>query len=71
VHPDFFGRRLFTALTREGVEQLRSSSDWIEAPTHIDNRAAQRGFLRLGWRIVGAQHSFHKWLKPDHPLDAK
>ena len=64
VHPDFFGRGLFTALTREGMEQLRSSTDWIEAPTHIDNHAVQRGFRRLGWRIVGAQHSFHKWLKP-------
>jgi ribosomal protein S18 acetylase RimI-like enzyme len=64
VHPDFFGRGLFTALTREGMEQLRSSADWIEAPTHIDNHPVQRGFLRLGWRIAGAQHAFHKWLKP-------
>ena len=56
VHPDFFGRGLFTALTRAGMEQLRSSTDWIEAPTHIDNYAVQRGFLRLGWRTVGAQH---------------
>jgi hypothetical protein len=64
VHPDFFGRGLFTALTRAGMEQLRSLADWIEAPTHVHNCAAQRGFLRLGWRIAGAQHSFHKWLKP-------
>jgi ribosomal protein S18 acetylase RimI-like enzyme len=64
VHPDFFGRGLFTALTHAGMEQLCSSADWIEAPTHIDNYAVQRGFLRLGWRIAGAQHSFHKWLKP-------
>jgi ribosomal protein S18 acetylase RimI-like enzyme len=64
VHPDFFGRGLFTALTHAGMEQLCSSVDWIEAPTHIDNYAVQRGFLRLGWRIAGAQHSFHKWLKP-------
>jgi ribosomal protein S18 acetylase RimI-like enzyme len=63
VHPDFFGRGLFTALTRAGMEELRSSANWIEAPTHIDNHAVQRGFLRLGWRIAGAQHSFHKWLK--------
>lgn len=63
VHPDFFGRGLFTALTHAGMEQLCSSADWIEAPTHIDNYAVQRGFLRLGWRIAGAQHSFHKWLK--------
>jgi ribosomal protein S18 acetylase RimI-like enzyme len=64
VHPDFFGRGLFTALTHAGTERLRSSADWIEAPTHIGNHAVQRGFLRLGWQIVGAQHSFHKWLKP-------
>ena len=63
VHPDFFGRGLFTALTYAGTDQLRSSADWIEAPTHINNHAVQRGFLRLGWRIVSAQHSFHKWLK--------
>ena len=63
VHPDFFGRGLFTALTQAGMEQLCSSADWIEAPTHIDNHAVQRGFLRLGWRSIGAQHSFHKWLK--------
>jgi ribosomal protein S18 acetylase RimI-like enzyme len=68
VHPDFFGRGLFTALTHAGTEQLRSSADWIEAPTHIENYAVQRGFLRLGWRIAGAQHSFHKWLRP--PLHA-
>jgi ribosomal protein S18 acetylase RimI-like enzyme len=64
VHPDFFGRGLFGALTRGGMEQLRSSADWIEAPTHIANHGVQRGFVRLGWRIAGAQHSFHKWLKP-------
>ena len=64
VHPDFFGRGIFGALTRDGMERLRSSADWIEGPTHIDNRAVQRGWLRLGWQIAGAQHSFHKWLKP-------
>jgi ribosomal protein S18 acetylase RimI-like enzyme len=64
VHPDFFGRGLFTALTRAGMEQVCSSADWIEAPTHVDNQAVQRGFLRLDWRIAGTQHSFHKWLKP-------
>jgi ribosomal protein S18 acetylase RimI-like enzyme len=63
VHPDFFGRGIFGALAREGMDRLRSSADWIEGPTHIDNRAVQRGWLRLGWQIAGAQHSFHKWLK--------
>jgi ribosomal protein S18 acetylase RimI-like enzyme len=63
VHPDFCGRGLFSALTREGMEKLRSCSDWIEAPTHIDNLAVQRAFVHLGWQIAGAQHSFHTWLK--------
>jgi ribosomal protein S18 acetylase RimI-like enzyme len=63
VHPDFFGRGVFGALTREGMKRLRPSADWIEGPTHIDNRAVQRGWLRLGWQIAGAQHSLHKWLK--------
>jgi ribosomal protein S18 acetylase RimI-like enzyme len=63
VHPDFFQRGIFGALTREGMEKLRSSADWIETLTHIDKHAMQRGLLQLSWRIAGAQHSFHKWLK--------
>jgi hypothetical protein len=63
MHPDFFGRGIFGALTREGMKRLRPPADWIEGPTHIDNRAVQRGSLRLGWQIAGAQHSLHKWLK--------
>jgi ribosomal protein S18 acetylase RimI-like enzyme len=64
VHPDFSGRGIFTALTRAGMDKLCGSADWIEGPTHIENHAVQRGYLRLGWQIAGTQHSFHKWLKP-------
>ena len=63
VHPAFFGHGIFTALTRAGMTELSSSAEWIEGPTHIENIAVQRGYLRLGWRIAGARHSFHKWLK--------
>jgi hypothetical protein len=63
VHPDFFGRGIFTALTCAGMEKLCGSTDWIEGPTHIENHGVQRGYLRLGWQIAGAQHSFHKWLR--------
>lgn len=63
MHPDFFGRGIFTALTRAGMNELCASSDWIEGPTHIENHAVQRGYLRLGWQLAGAQHSFHKWLQ--------
>src|SRR5436190_508103 len=55
------------AATKIYEEWIRSCAngwaDWIEAPTHIDNHVVQRVFLRLGLRIAGAQHSFHKWLK--------
>jgi len=63
VHPDFSGRGILGALTREAMEKFRSSADWIETLTHVDNHAMQRGWLRLGGRIAGAQHSFHKWVK--------
>jgi GNAT superfamily N-acetyltransferase len=64
VEPAFAGRGLFTALTQEGVRLLRGHADYIEGATHIDNHAVQRAYLRLGWRIASAEHSFHKWLTP-------
>ena len=64
VHPAFFGRGIFTALTRAGMNELCPSADWIDGPTHVENLAVQRGYLRLGWQIAGARHSFHKWLTP-------
>lgn len=62
VHPVFAGRGLFETLTRAGMAQLCGSTDWIEGPTHIENRAVQHVYRRLGWEEVGAHHSFHRWL---------
>lgn len=62
IHPDFFGRGLFSALTLKGSSLLEGIVDRIEGPTHINNYGVQRGYLRLGWRIEDAHHSFHKWL---------
>lgn len=64
VHPAFFGHGIFTALTHAGMSELSKWAEWIEGPTHIENIAVQRGYLRLGWKNAGAKHSFHKWLKP-------
>jgi hypothetical protein len=64
VRPAFSGRGIFIALTRAGMNELSTSVDWIEGPTHIENLPVQRAYLRLGWQIAGAQHSFHKWLAP-------
>jgi len=62
IHPEFFGKRLFSLLTYEGMKLLNQESDIIEGPTHINNYAVQRGYTRLGWQIGDARHSFHKWL---------
>lgn len=65
VDPDFFGRGVFSALTREGMRLFPGVADWIEGPTHLSNVPVQRGYLRLGWRLADARHSFHKWLKEE------
>jgi RimJ/RimL family protein N-acetyltransferase len=62
VHPDYAGRGLFSALTYAGMQLLEGQVDLIEGPTHINNYAVQRGYHKLGWQIVDARHSFHKWL---------
>lgn len=62
IHPDFFGKKLFTLLTYEGMKLLENGTDVIEGPTHINNYPVQHGYNRLGWQIFDAHHSFHKWL---------
>ena len=62
VHPDFYGRKLFTLLSYEGMRLIKDNVDGIQMPTHINNYPVQRGIIKLGGRLVDAQHSFHKWL---------
>lgn len=64
IHPDFFGKGLFTTLTRTGMEMMQGHALWVEGPTHIDNHPVQRAYEKLGWKRVGTQTSFHKWLTP-------
>src|SRR5260221_562278 len=64
IHPDFFGKVLFTTLTQTGMEMMQGHALWIEGPTHIDNHPVQRAYEKLGWKRVGTQTSFHKWLTP-------
>ncbi len=63
VHSDFAGRGLFSALTYAGMAALQGSVDWIEGPTHVNNYPVQRGYNRLHWRISGARHTLHRWLR--------
>jgi ribosomal protein S18 acetylase RimI-like enzyme len=64
IHPDYFGRGLFSALTYAGMRTLPELGkvDRIEGPTHVNNYPVHRGYLNLGWRITGARHTFHCWL---------
>jgi GNAT superfamily N-acetyltransferase len=71
VDPEFQGSGLGTALMRHGMDVARDVAQYLVGPVHICNYSIQRTLQKVGWKIFGARHSFHKWLKPDHPLDAK
>ena len=62
IHPDFYGRGLFSALTQKGAALLDGLVTRIEGPTHVNNFPVHRGYHKLGWRIEDAHHSFHRWL---------
>ena len=62
VHPDYSGRKLFTAITSAGLKLFDGVADVIKGPTHINNYPVQRGYARLNWHIADSRFSFHKWL---------
>ncbi len=62
IHPDFSGRGLYSALAAEGMARFRSSASHLVGPVHVCNFPVHRALHRLGWKIRGARHSFHKWL---------
>lgn len=63
IHPDFFGRGLYTALTLEGMRIGGNFAKHFDLPAHAGNYPVHRGTLKLGWKITGVRHSFHKWLQ--------
>ncbi|MEO7165983.1 MAG: hypothetical protein ABI016_02995 [Chthoniobacterales bacterium] len=62
IHPDFSGRGLYSALAAEGMERIRPFASHLIGPVHVSNFPVHRALHRLGWKIRGARHSFHKWL---------
>jgi ribosomal protein S18 acetylase RimI-like enzyme len=60
----FRGRGLRTVLTLEGMGIARDFAQYLIGPVHVSNYPAQHTLQKLGWRIAGARHSFHKWLRP-------
>lgn len=50
THPDWQGRGLFTRLTSEAVDRLRTDTDFI---FNTPNQKSLPGYLKMGWRTVG------------------
>jgi ribosomal protein S18 acetylase RimI-like enzyme len=63
IHPDFFGRGLYTALKLDAMRMARNFATHFDQLTHVSNFPVHRGILSLGWKITGARRSFHKWLQ--------
>jgi len=64
IDPEFQGHRLGMALVDGGMQISRDFAQYLVTPLHVCNYSVQRTFQNLGWKIAGARHSFHKWLKP-------
>jgi GNAT superfamily N-acetyltransferase len=64
IDPEFLGRGLWTALMFDGMHIARNYAQYLVGPVHVCNYPVQHTLQKLGWRISGARHSFHKWLNP-------
>ena len=62
IHPEFFGRGLYTTLTFEGMRIAQQFANRLVLPAHARHYPVHRANLKLGWKIAGVRHSFHKWL---------
>ena len=62
IHPNFSGRGVYTALKLAGMRIAESFAKHFDLATHIANYPVHRSIAKLGWRIAGARHSFHRWL---------
>jgi hypothetical protein len=63
IHPEFFGRGLYTTLTFEGMRIAQQFANHLDLPAHVSHYPVHRAMLKLGWKIGGVRHSFHKWLE--------
>ena len=62
IHPEFSGRGLYTSLAFDGMDIARDSAQHLIGPVHVSNYPVQHALQKLGWRVSGVRHSFHKWL---------
>ena len=62
IHPQFFGHGLYTTLTFEGTRIAHEFANHLDGPAHVSHYPVHRAMLKLGWKLAGVRHSFHKWL---------
>jgi RimJ/RimL family protein N-acetyltransferase len=64
INPDFAGRGLYSSLAAEGMQMaVTRGPHHLLGAVHVSNFAVHRALQKLGWKIRGARHSFHKWLQ--------
>ncbi|MGB8858677.1 MAG: GNAT family N-acetyltransferase [Ilumatobacteraceae bacterium] len=51
THPDYQGKGLFTALTLQGLEELKAEG--VELVFNTPNSQSRPGYLKMGWHDVG------------------
>ena len=62
THPDYQGRGLFSRLTREALDSLRSES--VEFVFNTPNNQSRPGYLKLGWTEVGRLNTYVRPRRP-------
>jgi len=62
IHPDLFGQGIYTTLTFESMRRAQEFANHLDGPAHVSHFPVGRAKLKLGWKITGVRHSFHKWL---------
>ena len=63
VDPEFQGSGLGTALMSHGMGIARDVAQYLVGPVHVCNYSIQRTLQKVGYKIFGVRHSFHKWLR--------
>jgi GNAT superfamily N-acetyltransferase len=62
VHPSFSGLGVFKILTSAGLGALKDEGvNLVLGPTHAGNLPVQQAYIKAGWAISGARHTFHIW----------
>ncbi len=62
VHPDLQRRGLYERLLNEAlVASQKADAERIIVSTQLNNFRVQRAWVKLGFRLTRAVHTFHKW----------